>query len=143
MKTNDLSCVLRVRNAAGTALLTGDIEARTEADLIRREAASLGAELLVVPHHGSRSSSTPGFIAAVSPRIAVFTPGYRNRFGHPRPEIVERYARAGIPSYRTDYDGALSFAFEAGVPLAAIAQRNIDRHYWYDAPVRSELPPLD
>ncbi|HSS71398.1 MAG TPA: DNA internalization-related competence protein ComEC/Rec2 [Casimicrobiaceae bacterium] len=143
LKTNDLSCVLRVRNAAGTALLTGDIEARTEADLIRRDAASLGAELLVVPHHGSRSSSTPGFITAVSPRIAVFTPGYRNRFGHPRPEIVDRYAKARIPTYRTDYDGALSFAFEPGVPLAAIAQRDIDRRYWYDAPVRSELPPLD
>ena len=143
LKANDLSCVLRVRNAAGTALLTGDIEARTEADLIRRSVASLGAELLVVPHHGSRSSSTIGFITAVSPRIAVFTPGYRNRFGHPRPEIVERYAKAGIPSYRTDYEGALTFAFESGVPLAAVAQRDLDRRYWYDAPVRSELPPLD
>jgi competence protein ComEC len=143
LKANDLSCVLRVSNSVGSALLTGDIEARTEIDLIRRDAASLHAELLVAPHHGSRTSSTAGFIATVSPRIAVFTPGYRNRFGHPRPEIVERYANAGIENHRTDYEGALSFEFKPGARLAAVAQRELDRRYWYDTPVRSELPPLD
>src|SRR5262249_50708122 len=111
LKANDLSCVLRVESSAGSALLTGDIEARTEADLVRRDSAALRAQLLVVPHHGSRTSSTSAFIAAVAPRVAVFTPGYRNRFGHPRSEIVERYAAAGVPTYRTDYEGALTFEF--------------------------------
>ena len=143
LKANDLSCVLRVSSAWGSALLTGDIEARTEADLIRRDAASLRAQLLVVPHHGSRTSSTPAFIAAVAPQVAVFTPGYRNRFGHPRPEIVERYSAAAIPTYRTDYEGALTFTFEQGTTLAPHAQRDADRRYWHDVPVRAPLPPLD
>jgi competence protein ComEC len=143
LKTNDLSCVLRVGNAAGSALLTGDIEARSEGELLRRDAASLRVDLLVVPHHGSRTSSTAEFIAAVSPSIAVFTPGYRNRFGHPRAEVVERYAAAGVASYRTDYEGALDFAFERGTPPVVSAQRDVDRRYWYDRPVRAPLPPLD
>jgi len=143
LKANDLSCVLRVSSPAGSALLTGDIEARTEADLIRRNAAALQANLLVVPHHGSRTSSTPAFIAAVAPEVAVFTPGYRNRFGHPRPEIVARYADAGIRTYRTDYDGALTFAFETGAMLGARRERDVDHRYWHDAPRRGELRPLD
>jgi competence protein ComEC len=73
----------------------------------------------------------------------VFTPGYRNRFGHPRPEIVEHYAKAGIESHRTDYEGALSFDVNPGTRLAWVAQRDLDRRYRYDTPLRSELPPLD
>jgi competence protein ComEC len=142
LKTNDLSCVLRVSGVAGSALLTGDIEMRTETDLIRRDAAALRSDLLIVPHHGSRTSSSAEFIAAVAPRIAVFTPGYRNRFGHPRPEVVERYAGSGIAIHRTDYEGALSFEFEADSALAASAQRDRVRRYWYDDPVRG-APPLD
>ncbi|HEX7271160.1 MAG TPA: DNA internalization-related competence protein ComEC/Rec2 [Casimicrobiaceae bacterium] len=143
LKSNDLSCVLRVSGPGGSALLTGDIEARTEADLIRREERALQSDLLIVPHHGSRTSSTAAFIAAVSPRVAVFTPGYRNRFGHPRPEIVERYDSAGIETVRTDYEGALSFTFERGAAMRAAAQRDLDRRYWYDSPVRGAMPLLD
>jgi competence protein ComEC len=143
LKANDLSCVLRVSNPAGSALLPGDIEARTEADLIRRDPAALQANLLVVPHHGTLTSSTPAFIAAVAPEVAVFTPGYRNRFGHPRPEIVARYAAAGIRSYRTDYEGALTFAFEPGATLAPRRERDVDPRYWRDAPQRGDLPSLD
>ena len=143
LKANDLSCVLRVSSEAGSALLTGDIEARTEAELVRRDAESLRSQLLVVPHHGSRTSSTPGFIAAVSPQVAVFTAGYRNRFMHPRPDVVERYTQAGIATYRTDYEGALSFDFEPGAILKPAAQRERDRRYWYDPPVRGPLSPLE
>ncbi|MEP6657443.1 MAG: DNA internalization-related competence protein ComEC/Rec2, partial [Betaproteobacteria bacterium] len=84
IKTNDLSCVVRIESAHGSALLTGDIEARSETTLLMNGAA-LRSEVLVVPHHGSRTSSTAAFITAVAPRVAIFTPGYRNRFGHPRP----------------------------------------------------------
>jgi len=134
LKPNDLSCVVMIRSAGGSALLTGDIEARTEADLVRREGAALRANLLVVPHHGSRTSSTPAFIAAVAPDVAVFTPGYRNRFGHPRPEIVERYAAANIPTYRTDFEGALTFTFEPGGSYVPRRERAAERRYWWDAP---------
>jgi len=142
LKSNDLSCVLRVWNAAGSALLTGDIEARTEADLVRRDAAALQADLLVVPHHGSRTSSTPAFIDAVHPRIAAFTPGYRNRFQHPRREVVERYVAAGAGIYRTDYDGALTLDFGEGGPQAR-REREHDAHYWRELPRRGDLPPVE
>ena len=143
LKPNDLSCVLRVANAAGSALLTGDIEARTEADLVRRSGESLHVSVLVVPHHGSRTSSTPAFIAAVQPDVAVFTPGYRNRFRHPRPEIVERYAAAGVTSYRTDYDGALTFDFGNAKPAPPRREREHDARYWREAPLRGVLPALE
>jgi competence protein ComEC len=99
--------------------------------------------VLLVPHHGSRTSSTEAFIAAVAPRIAVYTPGYRNRFGHPRPEVVARYERAGIRAYRTDFDGALTFTFAPGASLAPRVEREHDRRYWYDAPVRDATKPVD
>jgi len=140
LKPNDLSCVVRVDSDHGSALLTGDLEARGELELVRRGAGSLESDVLVVPHHGSRTSSTPAFIAAVAPRIAVFTPGYRNRFGHPRPDIVARYTSRGVRTYRTDYDGALTFEFAPGTPIAPRAERDQDRRYWRDAPVRDASP---
>ena len=114
LKPNDLSCVIRIANAAGSALLTGDIEARTEADLVRRSGNALRTHVLVVPLHGSKTSPTSAFIAAVHPDAAVYTPGYRNRFHHPRPEIVDRYEAAGVKNYGTDYDGALTYTFGRG-----------------------------
>jgi competence protein ComEC len=90
--------------------------------------------VLVVPHHGSRTSSTAAFIAAVHPEIAAFTPGYLNRFGHPRPEIVERYAAAGARGLRTDYDGALTFTFAPGAGREVRLEREHARRYWRDGP---------
>jgi competence protein ComEC len=143
LKPNDLSCVLRVSNAAGSTLLTGDIEARTESDLVRRAPWRLRSDLLVVPHHGSRTSSTPSFIASVQPEVAAFTPGYLNRFNHPRPEIVERYAAAGARNYRTDYDGALTFTFAEGTSHLPRRERVEDARYWRDVPVEGRRAPLE
>ncbi len=143
LKTNDISCVLRVSNAAGSTLLTGDIEARTEADLVRRDPGGLRSDVLIVPHHGSRSSSTPAFIDSVRPEVAVFTPGYRNRFDHPRPEVVARYVAAGARNYRTDYDGALTFTFDDGASHVPRRERAYDARYWRDEPLRGELAPLE
>jgi len=135
--------VLRVSGIGGSVLLTGDIEARAESAMLARDANLLRSDLLIVPHHGSRTSSTPAFIAAVRPAIAVYTPGYRNRFGHPRPEIVARYAAAGIRAYRTDYDGALTFDFGRGAPLVPSLERERERRYWRDPPLHASLQPLD
>ena len=123
--------------------MTGDIEARTEADLVRRDAAALRSNLLVVPHHGSRTSSTPGFVEAAHPDLAAFTPGYRNRFNHPRPEIVDRYAATGAKIYRTDYDGALTVSFGEGAAREPRREREHDAHYWREAPRRGDLPSLE
>jgi competence protein ComEC len=143
IKTNDLSCVIRVGSRDGSVLLTGDIEARAETALLARDAALLRSDLLIVPHHGSRTSSTPEFIAAVQPVIAVYTPGYRNRFGHPRPEIVARYAAAGIRTYRTDYDGAITFTLDASHALTPVLEREREGRYWRDRPTHDALQPLD
>jgi len=143
LKPNDLSCVMRIDSDHGSVLLTGDLEARGELDLVRDDPAVLKADVLVVPHHGSRTSSTPAFIAAVAPRIAVYTPGYRNRFGHPRPDVVARYEAAGIRGYRTDYDGALTFAFAADAPREPVSERLDHRRYWREAPVHGDTAPAD
>jgi len=136
LKTNDLSCVVRVDSDHGSVLLTGDIEARSEDELLRGDPDALAVDVLLVPHHGSRTSSTPAFIAATTASIAVFTPGYRNRFGHPRPDVVARYEAAGAQLWRTDLDGALIFDFVPGVALAPRAERAHDRRYWREVPVR-------
>ena len=136
LKTNDLSCVVRVESVSGSALLTGDIEARSETELLRDVSEALKVDVLVVPHHGSRTSSTPPFIAATAAAIAVFTPGYRNRFGHPRPDVVARYRAAGAQIRRTDFDGALTFDFAPGAAPTPRAERVRDRRYWREAPVR-------
>lgn len=100
---NDDSVVLSLRWGKVTFLLTGDIEAAGEDAL-----GGVPAQVLKVPHHGSRSSSTPRFLAAVSPRFALVSVGHRNRFGHPHPAVVDRYARAGVWLLRTDRDGTVT-----------------------------------
>ncbi len=134
-KTNDRSCVVRVDSAYGSVLLTGDLEAKSEALLLRENPAALPADVLVVPHHGSRTSSTPAFIAAVAPKIAVFACGYRNRFGHPRPDIVGRYEAAGVAMARTDLGGAVTLTFATGGPLVPALARDQRKRYWMDSPV--------
>ena len=142
-KANDLSCVLRIESRDGTVLLTGDLEARGEQELVGRDARALKADVLIVPHHGSRTSSTPAFIAAVEPDIAVYAAGYRNRFGHPRPDIVARYEAAGSRGFRTDLDGALTFTFAPDTPRSPRAEREHDRRYWREAPAREPGRALD
>lgn len=122
-KTNDRSCVLRVDARAGSALLVGDIEAISEARLLRKVPGWLRADVLVVPHHGSRTSSTLPFVRAVRPAFAVIASGYRNRFGHPRADVVARYTGRGTRVARTDVMGAIVFDFDARAPLAASSAR--------------------
>mgnify|MGYP002713094680 CR=1 FL=1 len=130
---NNGSCVLRVTTAAGSALLTGDIEAPAEAALVRRY-PRLHADVLVAPHHGSRTSSTPAFVSAVAPEYTLFSTGYRNRYGFPDPIVVGRYRRAGASVFDTSRQGALTIRL--GSPNAEIeAYRPSARHYWNAAAV--------
>ena len=92
------------------------------------------SDVLVVPHHGSRTSSTPAFIAGVAPMLAIFAAGYRNRFGHPRDDVVARYRDAGVAAARTDIGGAITVTLSAGLRVAAFAERVRHRRYWYDKP---------
>lgn len=129
-KSNDLSCVLKISTPGTAALLTGDIEARTEAALLARHGTELAATVMLPPHHGSRSSSSPEFIAGVSPRLTLISAGYRNRFGHPAAEVVERYAAAGIEMHRTDAEGALTVRL--GHNGVVTTSERTERHrYWH------------
>ncbi|MCV2420818.1 DNA internalization-related competence protein ComEC/Rec2 [Paucibacter sp. DJ2R-2] len=135
LKSNELSCVLHVRNASGqqTALLMGDLEAGQEAELLRRHRpGALRAELLLVPHHGSKTSSTPELLAAVAPRWAVVQSGYRNRFGHPALPVLARYQAAGIEVFNSPDCGAWRWRSEKE---AASCQRLLDRRYWHRRPL--------
>jgi competence protein ComEC len=104
-RRNNQSCVLRVASAGGSMLLTGDIERAAEADILKR--GPVRSDVILMPHHGSRTSSTAQFIAAVAPRWAVVPAGYRNRFRHPNGEVLERYRAAGAQILRTDLEGAV------------------------------------
>ncbi|MBI4842101.1 MAG: MBL fold metallo-hydrolase [candidate division NC10 bacterium] len=106
-RSNDASLVLRIGIGDQAALLTGDIEREGEAALLR-EGGVIRAQVLKVPHHGSRTSSAAAFLAAVRPEVALVSVGYRNRFNHPHLEVVERYRAQGIRLLRTDLNGALS-----------------------------------
>jgi competence protein ComEC len=127
---NHLSCVLTVTVAGHRALLTADIEASDEAALVARDPAGLAAAVIVVPHHGSKTSSTAAFVDAVAAKHALFSVGYRNRFGHPRDDVTRRYADGGAQLWRTDRDGALQVVLGAdGVRLSA--WRDERRRYWH------------
>ncbi|WP_296945703.1 DNA internalization-related competence protein ComEC/Rec2 [uncultured Massilia sp.] len=127
-KANALSCVLRVSNGRRAMLLAGDIEAAQEARLLAAGAA-LRADVLLAPHHGSGTSSTPAFLQAVRPSIGIFQVGYRNRYRHPKAEVYARYGALGIARWRTDEAGALRI--EAG---AAPDGGIVVRSWRHDAP---------
>lgn len=128
---NDRSCVLKVSSPYGGVLLSGDISQRSEAFLLGTQRAGLAADVLLAPHHGSRTSSSAGFIAAVGARHVVFTAGYLNRFHHPAPDIVARYEAPEVSLYRSDRDGLVSFRFDAAGILAE-RTRLSHRRYWHD-----------
>ena len=139
MKANDRSCVLRVETASARVLLTGDVEARSERAMLARDPLALRADVLVAPHHGSTTSSTAPFIAAVQPAITVFTVGYRNRFGHPRAEVVRRYVEQGSRILRSDRDGAILLELGHAGMMTIELQRNRYRRYWHDPPKSGDL----
>ncbi len=93
---------------------------------------SLKSDVLIVPHHGSKTSSSNGFIDAVAPQVAIFTMGYRNRFGHPKSEVLERYKARNIQTYRSDKDGAVLVNFASDNRFHILAWRHEASHYWYD-----------
>jgi beta-lactamase superfamily II metal-dependent hydrolase len=105
---NNNSIVLKLTYKNINLLLTGDIEKEVE-ELLVRDSASypLQSQILKVPHHGSRTSSTISFLQEVKPEVAVISVGERNRFGHPSQEVLQRYLNLGIKIYRTDRDGAV------------------------------------
>ncbi|NVD73476.1 DNA internalization-related competence protein ComEC/Rec2 [Duganella sp. BJB1802] len=129
LKPNARGCTLKITAGGKAMLLAADIEAAQEAALLQRDRASLRADVLLAPHHGSGTSSTPAFLQAVHPQTAVFQMGYRNRYHHPKPEVYERYGAMHIERLRTDQTGALTLDFGSTVEVRAY--RDAHARYWY------------
>ena len=127
---NDDSCVLRVEAGGHVLLLTGDIEAAAERRLVREASARLASDVVVVPHHGSRTSSSPAFVRATGATHAIHSVGMLNRFRHPHPLVWARWDGAGARSWRTDAQGAIRVRMgENGVEI--FAERERRRRYWH------------
>jgi competence protein ComEC len=137
-KPNAMSCVLRVSNGSQTALLPGDIELAQETRLTGAGETSPGkendltallrADVLLVPHHGSKTSSSAAFLDAVHPSLALVQAGYRNRFGHPAAPVLERYRARGIAVIDSPHCGAAIWS--SAQPLKVSCQRQAAPRYW-------------
>jgi len=134
-RPNAMSCVLRIASQSRSpdrpsraALLVGDIERAQELRL-RAQGARLQADVLLVPHHGSRTSSSPEFLDAVNPRWALVQSGYRNRFGHPAREPMERYRERHIPVLASPQCGAAQWRSDR--PFVVRCERTEQRRYWH------------
>lgn len=126
---NDDSCVLMVTAGGERVLLPGDIEAGAEKVLLKI-GADLKANVLVAPHHGSRTSSTEAFIETVQPQWVLYPVGYRNRYGFPRPDVSSRYRQAGVGELESFQTGAISMALGNG-GLEPRTWRHSARRYWH------------
>jgi competence protein ComEC len=129
---NNNSCVLKLSTPSARILLTADIEQETEAELVSRYGRQLESDILLVPHHGSKTSSSPGFLDAVAPGYAVISSGYRNRFGFPHASVVARYETRNIKLLNTATDGEIRFRIDSrGVGLPPLRIRKQQSRYWH------------
>ena len=139
-RSNAMSCVLRISSGGGasTALLVGDIEAAQEQRLASDAAARplLKADFLLMPHHGSKTSSTADFLDAVQPQFALAQAGYRNRFGHPVPSVLQRYRERGITVIKSPVCGAATWQSQQSAAITC--QRAVGLRYWHH---RAEAAP--
>ncbi|MGD2167589.1 MAG: DNA internalization-related competence protein ComEC/Rec2 [Gammaproteobacteria bacterium] len=127
LRGNDGSCVLRVSAAGSSALLTGDIERAGEAAVVA--GGSVDVDIVVAPHHGSATSSTPAFVAATSPSVVVFSAGFHNRWNFPRAAVVARWCGAGADIYVTGEHGAIEVNAGHGLEQVTALRRRAPR-YW-------------
>lgn len=141
-EANNDSIVLRVSTAHGAILLTGDIEAPAESSLVRRAAADVAADVIQVPHHGSGTSSSAALLAAVRPKEAVISCGWKNRYRLPHPEVLDRLEAFGARVWRTDWHGAVTVTIDAdGVAVAPFRRGENGASPRARAPVNQKFPP--
>jgi competence protein ComEC len=115
-RDNDSSCVLLLRAGGHSVLVTGDIEAVAEQELIAGGFVP-PVDVVIVPHHGSRTSSTAGFVAATGPQWVVYAVGHRNRWNFPVPRVVVRWEQSGARGLHTSRSGAITFELLPGQAL--------------------------
>ena len=125
---NNGSCVLQITAGSQTILIPGDIERLVETRLV--ETVALQASILIAPHHGSRTSSSPLFVAGMQPRFVVFSSGYLNRFGHPAAEVVNRYEKVPSRLLNTAQSGAVTFTISPRGEIELGEYRLKKRRFW-------------
>jgi competence protein ComEC len=131
-KPNAMSCVLRISTAQHSVLLVGDLEQPQEQRLVaelQTKPIVLKSTVLLMPHHGSKTSSSAAFLDAVQPQLAIVQAGYRNRFGHPAVSVMERYRERNIKVIDTAHCGAMSWSSTA--PTESLCQREVAKRYWH------------
>ena len=153
LKDNNRSCVLKVTSQFGSILLTGDIEKEAEKTLLENSLQAniykgsgdvalnneslvnnlLKSDVLIAPHHGSKTSSTVDFIQLVGAKHIIFTVGYLNRFKHPKPLIEKRFEESGAITYRSDFQGAVLIDFKKNNAIKINAWRQTQPRYWHDS----------
>ncbi len=140
---NNHSCVLRISSAFGSILLTGDIENKIERQLLEKYSTQLDSDILIVPHHGSNTSSTMPFISAVNPEISIISAGYKNRYNLPNDKVLKRYAQyykqhhrhhyGQLENYvlRTSSSGAISLILNGESAIKFQQYRETSGKYWH------------
>jgi competence protein ComEC len=126
---NDNSCVLKIQSKHGTILLTGDIEVAAESWLVETYGKDLKTDVLVAPHHGSRTSSTVPFLQAVQPDYVLIPAGYRNQFGHPDEDVLARYQQINAKWLNSANSGAISVNAKNNA-FAVQGMRETESKYW-------------
>ncbi len=128
---NNRSCVILVERGGSRILLTGDIEASVERELVRAGLLRKPVDVLIAPHHGSKTSSSVGFIKAVSPTHVVFSAGFNHHFGHPHETVRARYRAEGSRPWSTAKSGAITFTWEGDQGPVMREYRRRYRRYWH------------
>jgi competence protein ComEC len=130
---NDGSCVLKIDNGQYKILLPGDIEKQAESHLLMNSPQSLQANMIIAPHHGSKTSGMPSFISAVHPEIVLYATGYRNRYHFPHPGVVAAYERINAKSFNTVDSGTMLFKIPNGGVMSPPEEfRMRNKKYWFD-----------
>lgn len=130
---NNASCVMEVAVGPHKILFTGDIESPIENHLVR-SAALTEVDIVIVPHHGSRTSSGPSFVAELRPAVAIVSAGYENHWGFPKDDVVQRWREAGATVMNTATSGAIHFRVCADSGIQLVAEHRLRRQrYWHDA----------
>ena len=130
LASNDASCVLQIATPDHRLLLAGDIEGARERELVRYWGTALAGDWLLLPHHGSNTSSTYALLKHVRPGIIANSSGYANRFGHPHGQVMERLGQSGAQFYDTASGGALQFELRPGAPVVVSRYRDSIRRFW-------------
>ncbi|HDK38497.1 MAG TPA: DNA internalization-related competence protein ComEC/Rec2, partial [Thiolapillus brandeum] len=128
---NNASCVLKVSAAGQSVLITGDVEAQGENRLVKQVSDKLKSQVVVAAHHGSASSSTENFIDATDASYVLFAAGKNNRWGFPRPDVMERWLAHGAVLLNTADEGAIEFNLGAGEKAVPLSWFGVSRHYWH------------